>query len=155
MKDPKKTYKENQAVFAKLKNKKPKVLDQMFETAHDEVFENTDCLTCANCCKTTSPIFTDIDIDRIAKHFRIRPSELIDKHLHMDGDQDYVLNSAPCTFLMDDNYCSIYDVRPKACREYPHTNRKNMLMLLPKTLANSMICPAVQAMVDKFKRIVL
>jgi Fe-S-cluster containining protein len=27
---------------------------------------------------------------------------------------------------MDDNKCSIYEVRPKACREYPHTDRKNL-----------------------------
>ncbi len=32
---------------------------------------------------------------------------------------------SPCPFLGDDNYCSVYEARPKACREYPHTDRKN------------------------------
>ncbi|MFC0186206.1 hypothetical protein SAMN04515674_11852 [Pseudarcicella hirudinis] len=153
MKDPKKTFRENQAYFAKLKNKKPKVLDEAFETLHEEVFEETDCLTCGNCCKTTSPVFTDIDIDRIAKRLRIRPGELITRHLHMDADQDYVLNSTPCTFLGADNYCSIYDIRPKACREYPHTNRKNMLSILPLTLENTRICPAVLEIVERMKKV--
>ena len=31
-------------------------------------FKKTDCLDCGNCCKTTSPIFTDKDIERISKY---------------------------------------------------------------------------------------
>ena len=115
----------------------------MFHPRHEEIFEEVDCWACANCCKTTSPIFTDIDIERIAKHLRMRPAQLIDKHLHLDKDQDYVLNSSPCTFLGADNYCSIYEVRPRACREYPHTNRKNMLGILDLSLKNTLVCPAV------------
>jgi Fe-S-cluster containining protein len=105
----------------------------LFHPRHEEIFEEVDCLACANCCKTTSPIFTDIDIERIAKHLRMRPAQLIDKYLHLDKDQDYVLNSSPCTFLGADNYCSIYEVRPRACREYPHTDRKNMSGIMKLT----------------------
>ncbi|MCU0468506.1 MAG: YkgJ family cysteine cluster protein [Arcicella sp.] len=146
-------YPENKKFFERLKNKKVKNLDQAFHTQHDKVFEKIDCLNCANCCKTTSPIFTDIDIDRIAKHLRIRPAELIRQHLHLDSDGDYVLNSSPCTFLGADNYCAIYEVRPKACREYPHTDRKNMAGILPLTLENTRVCPAVFEVVEQLKSI--
>ncbi len=31
----------------------------------------------------------------------------------------------------------------QACREYPHTNRKNMLGIFDLTLKNTLVCPAV------------
>jgi Fe-S-cluster containining protein len=144
---------ENKKFFAKLKRNTPRDLDDTTHRLHEEAFEEMDCLTCANCCKTTSPIFSDNDIQRIAKHLRMRPSELIEKHLHMDEDKDYVLNSAPCTFLGPDNYCSIYEVRPTACREYPHTDRKRFHQILDLTLKNTAVCPAVFRIVEELKKI--
>jgi Fe-S-cluster containining protein len=108
-----------------------------------------DCLTCANCCKTTSPIFRDADIRRIAKHLRIKESQLIQNYLKMDEESDYVLQKSPCTFLGADNKCDIYEVRPLACREYPHTDRKNMFQILEITVENTLICPAVARIVQK------
>ena len=141
--------KENKKFLTSLS--KDKRLDEKFHTVHEEVFAETNCLECANCCKTTSPIFRDVDIDRIANHLGIRPSELTDKHLHIDGDGDWVLNSAPCVFLANDNRCTIYEVRPRACRDYPHTNRKNMSQLLELTYRNTLVCPAVAQMVERLK----
>src|SRR3954471_23488349 len=117
---------ENTEFFRRLKNKPPKNLDALFHSSHDEIFEKTDCLACANCCKTTSPIFYQRDIERAAKALKLKPGEFIDRYLKVDEDQDYVLKRSPCTFLDNDNYCSIYDSRPAACREYPHTNRKKI-----------------------------
>jgi Fe-S-cluster containining protein len=131
---------------------KRKDLDQLFHAKHEELFEEADCLKCANCCKTTSPIFRDVDIDRIASHLRMKPSEFTSKNLHIDEDGDWVLNSSPCLFLDEDNYCKIYDVRPKACREYPHTDRKNMSQIMDLTFRNTTVCPAVAEMVERIKR---
>ncbi len=36
----------------------------------------------------------------------------------------------------------IYDVRPKACREFPHTDRKKFHQIADLTLKNVAICPA-------------
>jgi Fe-S-cluster containining protein len=141
--------KENKNFLANLGKKKN--VDQLFHPRHEEVFSRVDCLQCANCCKTTSPIFRDTDIERIAKHLRVRPSEFTDKYLHMDEEQDWVLNTAPCAFLEENNYCSIYDVRPKACREYPHTDRKNMAGIMELTFKNTMVCPAVAEIVDSIR----
>ena len=141
-------------LFAKIKKKKPGNLDDLFFSLHEEVFEKTDCLECANCCKTTSPVFKDKDIERLAKHFRIKPSQFTEKYLHLDEDHDYVLNTAPCPFLGTDNYCSIYDHRPTACREYPHTDRKKMHQILDLTLKNTAVCPAVFNIVEKLKLVI-
>ncbi len=146
--------KENKIFYDKLQRTKPKQLDNHFHKLHNEVFENTDCLACANCCKTTSPIFYNRDIEKLAKHLRQKPGDFIDKYLYVDEDKDYVLKQAPCPFLGADNYCSVYDARPTACREYPHTNRKRMEQILKITFNNTMVCPAVLEITEQLKRII-
>ncbi len=133
----------NARLIEKFKRKKPKDLDAVFGNLHHKVFEQIDCLKCANCCKTTSPIFYMTDIERAAKALKIKPMAFIEKYLKIDKDNDYVLKSAPCPFLDYENYCTIYSSRPTACREYPHTNRKRMNQILDLTLKNSTVCPAV------------
>ena len=144
--------KENKQFFKCLKNTKPKVLDSYIHALHQEVFEQTDCLECASCCKTTGPLFTDKDIARISKHLRIKPSELTKRYLKVDEEADYVLKSVPCAFLAEDNYCSIYKYRPKACREFPHTDRIKQYQLLNLTQKNVEVCPAVFNIVEKLKK---
>ncbi len=142
---------ENQKFFSKLKRKPPKHLDYLMQELHEAEFERTDCLQCGNCCKTTGPLFTDADIDRIAKHLRLKPSDFVEQYLRIDEDNDYVLQQVPCAFLGLDNYCSIYPVRPKACREFPHTNRKKFHQITHLTLKNVAICPAAFNIVEAMK----
>jgi len=144
--------KEYKKLMVKLRKMNPRHLDDMFHDLHDEVFEKTDCLQCGNCCKTTSPMFFDKDIERLAKHFRMKAADFISKYLVIDEDDYYVLKTSPCPFLADDNYCLVYDVRPNACKEYPHTNRKKMFQILDLTHANSAICPAVSDILEKIMK---
>jgi len=149
----KKKRDENKRFLDKLKKKRPKDLDRIVTELHNEVFEYTDCLECANCCRSISPIIIDRDIDRMAKHLKISPSHLVKQYLELDNDGDYVFRQAPCPFLLPDNYCSIYEVRPRACREYPHTDRKRFYQISDLTLKNTFICPAVFDIVEKLKLI--
>ena len=142
---------ENKTFFIKLKKKPPKQLDYIMQELHEAEFKKTDCLKCANCCKTTGPLFTDKDIIRIAKHFRMKPQQFTEQFLQLDEENDYVLKSVPCTFLDADNYCSIYEVRPKACSEFPHTDRKKFQQISNLTLKNVAICPAAFNIVEKLK----
>ncbi len=145
-------HKENKKFFAKLKKKPPKNLDTLMQNWHDEVFSTTDCLQCANCCKTTGPLFTNKDIERIAKYLRLKPGKFIENYLFLDEDNDYVLQKLPCPFLGEDNFCSIYNVRPKACSEFPHTNHKKFQQITNLTLKNVAICPAAFQVVEKMKK---
>ncbi len=146
------TQKQNKRFFAKLRKKPPAKLDQLMQELHQDEFSRTDCLQCANCCKTTGPLFTDRDIERLAGHFRMKPGKFIDQYLRLDEDQDYVLQTLPCPFLGADNYCSVYDVRPKACREFPHTDRKKFHQISNLTMKNVAICPAAYNIVEAMKK---
>ena len=109
-------YPTNKKVKDKIKATRPKNLDAKFHQAHEQVFEKLDCLDCANCCKTTSPILIHTDIDRLSKVFRMRSSEFIDSYLFRDEEGDYVFKGAPCPFLGADNGCLVYEDRPSLQR---------------------------------------
>ncbi|MBS1763437.1 MAG: YkgJ family cysteine cluster protein [Bacteroidetes bacterium] len=145
--------KENKLFLKKAAQQKSTALDKKFKEETNVFFDKYSCLDCANCCKTTSPIFRDVDIGRIAQHLHIKPGELVEKYLRLDEDGHYVLRKSPCPFLLEDNYCSIYHIRPQACREYPHTIRKNMYQIMDLTYQNSLICPAVAAIVERLKKV--
>ena len=142
---------ETKSFFTKLRKKKPKNLDKVVHQLHKEVFQEIDCLDCANCCKSISPTLYDKDVKRLAKHFKKKSSKFIDEYLFIDDEGDYVFKETPCPFLLPDNYCMAYESRPKACREYPHTDRKRFYQILNLTLANTEVCPAVFNIVEKLK----
>ena len=150
-KDAEKNKAFNKKFLNKLAKANPRKVDDAFHKQHEEVFAEIDCLTCANCCKTTSPIFYEHDIERAANAKRMKPGDFIVKYLRIDEDKDYVLQTSPCPFLGVDNYCTIYADRPKACREYPHTERKKMVQIMDLTYKNTLVCPAVYQMVERLK----
>ena len=143
--------KEHRKFLATLKKKAPKNLDKIVQEVHTEVFREIDCTKCANCCKILGPLFTESDISRIAKHFHMRLPVFEDMYLRVDEDNDKVFKSMPCPFLGEDNLCFIYDVRPKACREFPHTDRKKIYQINHLTIQNTLICPAVYLFVEKLQ----
>jgi Fe-S-cluster containining protein len=148
----KEKHAENKKFFSKLKKRPPRNLDYTMQELHHAEFKRTNCLDCANCCKTTGPLFTNTDIVRIAKSLRQKPQQFINTYLRVDEDNDYVLKQVPCVFLGADNYCSIYEARPKACREFPHTDRKKFQQITNLTLKNVAICPAAYNIVEEMKR---
>lgn len=141
---------EVKALFSTIQRWKPAFQNSAFHSAHEEAFEQTDCLACARCCKETGPLFTNKDVDRLAAHLKISPGRLQDTYLRFDEDGDWVLKSTPCPFLLDDNRCSVYSVRPRACRMYPHTDHPAMSEVLDLTRKNASICPAVAHIVLKW-----
>ncbi|MFM9943950.1 MAG: YkgJ family cysteine cluster protein [Bacteroidia bacterium] len=147
-------HKETSAFLTKLKQRPPKKLDQIMEQLHDEVFEKTDCLKCGNCCRTTGPLLLPKDIETLATHLRMKPGKFIDQYLRVDEDNDTIFKGMPCPFLGEDNYCSVYDHRPKACREFPHTNRKKFYQINHLTIQNVALCPAAFDVVERLKKII-
>lgn len=143
--------KENKAFFKQLAGQPKGQVDELFHEHHASVFAQTNCLNCANCCLTTGPMIIDKDVQRIAKFLKMRPGDFMQQYLITDNEGHYIFEQSPCPMLGDDNYCRIYEVRPKACREYPHTDRRNMKGILTLTLKNIEICPAVYEIVERMK----
>ena len=150
-----KKKKENTAFFRQLASKQPGKVDAAFQLIHEEVFAETDCLECGNCCKSLGPRLTDADIRRVSVVLKVKPSELTERYLRLDEDNDYVFRQMPCPFLDAGNFCGIYENRPRACRDYPHTDRRRMQQILDITLKNIETCPAVFEIVERIKKVKL
>lgn len=141
----------HQKFLTHLKKKPPKNLDKMAKEIHEEVFNEIDCTQCANCCKTLGPLWTEADIERVRKALRMKIGDFEAAYLRVDEDGDKVFQTMPCPFLGSDNLCSIYEIRPKACREFPHTDRKKIYQINHLTLKNALYCPAAYEFVEKMR----
>lgn len=150
-KENQKSYKQ---LLLKMQTKKGKETLRQLPDLHDEAFSNIDCLQCAGCCKTISPRFKTPDIKRVSKHLGLRESVFIESYLRLDEDGDYVVKRSPCAFLGEDNFCSIYDLRPNDCRNYPYTDSDELFKRDKSTMLNSVICPAVYYVLERLKTIV-
>lgn len=118
-------------------------MDVQIHALHDRYSAEIDCLSCGNCCRSLGPRITDKDVDRLAKHLRMKAVDFVTQYLRTDEDGDMVFKTMPCPFLGVDNYCAVYENRPKACREYPHTDRKKFYQIYMLSVENASTCPIV------------
>jgi len=138
-----------------LARKKPAGLDKTVHNLHQSFFDSFDCLGCANCCKDLGPRISDADIERLSRFLKMKPSNFTETYLKTDEEGDTIFNSHPCPFLQPDNYCSVYESRPKACREYPHTDRSRFYQILGLTHKNTETCPVAYEIMEELKRVYL
>ena len=137
--------------LSKLEKKQPKGLQKLILQTEQEVWKEVDCLSCANCCKTMTPTFTNKDIKRISAHLGQSEDEFKSNYLRRErgGDRDWLNKVEPCQFLdMKTNMCSIYEVRPSDCAGYPHL-RKNFRNYGHVHKQNVECCPAAYKLVEK------
>jgi Fe-S-cluster containining protein len=135
--------------LALVAKKKIKNFDHEVHAIHAKVFEEIDCTKCANCCKTLGPKFNETDIVRISSELGMRRVAFASVYLHEDEDGDLVLAKLPCHFLGDDSMCEIYDARPRACKNYPHTEEKNVQPKMRLLAMNTLYCPAAVLIADE------
>lgn len=118
---------------------------------HKEAFQKIDCLKCANCCRSTPALLSQNDIKRISARLDISKKEFFRKYVLEDINGEWSLNRVPCHFLEQDNTCRIYDVRPDACRGFPHTDDADYLKRPVMNAKNVMVCPAAFYVAEKLK----
>lgn len=132
----------------------PEDMPALVKKVDATVWKDVNCMDCANCCKSMTPTFTKADIKRISAHLDMTPKEFTDKWLvQEDGSGDWVNKSQPCQFLAD-NKCTIYEVRPADCAEFPHHNKMPFDLYNDTFKNNLTYCPATELLISRLKRIV-
>lgn len=133
-----------------VENDPPKDLHANVDAIEKEVWQETDCLACANCCRNMSPTFTFKDQQRIARHLNMTISQFREKWLYKDNEGEWMNVNRPCQFLdRKTNMCSIYEIRPRDCAEFPHLNKRKMTDYMHVHKQNVQYCPATFSMVQK------
>lgn len=146
----KKTFR---SFLTRIENNPPKGLHKMMDEIDKEVWAETDCLTCGNCCKKMTPTFTKEDLKRISAHFGQTPEQFKAQWLVYDKKEgDWQNKKQPCQFLnLEDNKCSIYAIRPADCAGFPHLTKKKATDYLYVHRQNIEYCPATFRMVEKMR----
>ncbi len=140
------------AFLKKLDDIVPEDMPALVREADKAVWQEVNCMECANCCKTMTPTFRKSDIKRIAAHLNMTPRAFMEKWLYKEEDTgDWVNKIQPCQFLVD-NKCSIYEVRPADCAAFPHHNKRPFDAYNDTFTNNLDKCPATMLLVDKLKK---
>ncbi len=121
-----------------------------------ETIENAiDCTTCANCCRVATAKVTERDIERLAKHFRVKPSRIQADYVVDGGEEGLVLHrdkKTGCVFL-NGNECTVYEARPESCQKFPHMVRGNgsIASRMWQFIDRATYCPIVYNTLEAFK----
>ncbi len=128
-----------------------KGIKKLAVAVEQEVWQETNCMTCANCCKKMTPTLTKNDQKRIADHLGLSTTDFKNKYLEYDAaDHDWSMRQQPCAFLdLQSNKCSIYAVRPADCAGFPHLTKAPLKSYLYIHKQNIEYCPASYRFVEK------
>lgn len=141
-----------QKFLKKLDKIVPEDMPNLVQEEDAAVWQDVSCLECANCCKTMTPTYTAKDLKRISAHFNMTPKEFKEKWLYKDESGDWMNVSTPCQFLDDKNMCTIYDIRPEDCAEFPHHNKKPFDQYNDTFSNNVQHCPATFELVNRLRK---
>ena len=128
-------------------------LDAIAHQITADVTSQIDCTECGNCCKHDRPELDTDDIARFATGLRITIAKFQYEYLTQDEDagSNQVFNSVPCPFL-ENNMCTNYEYRPKACASYPHLDKDEFVFRLWSVVENYAICPIVFNVYNQLKK---
>lgn len=127
----------------------PQKIDELIVEHGVMASKRIDCLSCANCCKTYSPIIETNEISTISKGLQVDSETLFRDYIEMDEEGDFVFRMQPCPMLdTANNHCKIYNDRPYACRDYPHLTGGNFRKRKQVLVKNYELCPIVKECFD-------
>ncbi len=129
------------------------------EVAEKKAWKKIDCLDCGNCCKKMTPTFLPDDITRISKHLGMTAAAFKKKWIKREEAEpdgtpgDFVNKTQPCQFLnLEDNKCSIYEVRPADCAAFPHFHHQDFDGYNDTYIQNLKFCPLTYEFVKSVKK---
>ena len=127
-------------------------LDAVVRETTDAVWQQIDCTTCAHCCKTLQIVVDDADIQRLARRLETTPQAFAAQYVAVDTDKTRLFRSQPCPLLGPDNRCTVYEDRPKACRDFPYLHDKDFRSRTLAMIENAALCPIVFNVWRELKR---
>lgn len=125
-------------------------LDATVCAATDEVWAHIDCIACARCCRYLQIVVDRDDASRLARRLGMGPAAFLAKYVRtIDGCT--VFAKRPCPFLRE-GACTVYEDRPKACRDFPYLHETGFRDRMLVHIENSVLCPIVFNVLQLFKR---
>ncbi|HVY76370.1 MAG TPA: YkgJ family cysteine cluster protein [Puia sp.] len=138
--------------IGRLEKRRPKNLQVITLEANELAWAETNCLDCANCCKTMSPTYSRADVARIAAYLGMSQAAFRKKWLYKDNTGDWINKKQPCQFLdANTNLCTIYPVRPRDCAGFPYHSTKKIVDYAHMYRQNVEYCPATYRLIEQIQ----
>lgn len=130
--------------------------EKKFRILAQNVEEQTDCLTCANCCRVATVRLTERDVERLSKFLRLKPSQVLRDYCQDSQDEGLILKrdeKSGCIFL-NGTECIVYEARPDNCSAFPHLVRGagSVLARFWDFKDRATYCPIVYNTLEGFKK---
>jgi Fe-S-cluster containining protein len=129
--------------------------DRILRRIAEDIEEQIDCTQCANCCRVATATVAERDVDRLARHFRVKPERIMADYVVESEEEGLILRrreNGECVFL-EGNLCSVYEARPETCQRYPHLVRGNgsIASRMWSMVDRASVCPIVYNSLEAFK----
>lgn len=120
----------------------------------EEIEDQIDCLTCANCCRVATTRLADRDIDKLARFLRISRAQFLRDYTAASEEEGRILKrtEAGCVFLSGSE-CTVYETRPHTCENFPHLVRGagSFVSRMWEMPDRATYCPIVYNAMEAFK----
>lgn len=127
-------------------------LDTTVQTLTDQVWAEISCVSCGNCCQTLQIVVDHKDASRLARRLGISLQAFTERYIAVTEDGTGVLKaSPPCPFLGEDKHCTVYEDRPRACRDFPYLHERNVRSRSLILTESCGTCPIVYAVWEGLK----
>jgi Fe-S-cluster containining protein len=132
--------------------------DKPFQILASEVQQHMDCTACANCCRHSVVSVNKSEIENIARHIGTTSEAVARLYTIPDPDAPalrILRNSRQGCVFLDGNLCTIYEARPKTCRDFPHVAvGKHSLGSRQSSLARwAPLCPIIFNALEGYKHL--
>ena len=128
--------------------------DRILRRIAEGIEEQIDCTQCANCCRVATVTLSERDVDRLARHLRIKPRKFLAEYTEESEDEGLILrrSESGCVFLSG-NDCTVYDARPDICQRFPHLVRGqgSIASRMWQFIDRACYCPIVYNTLEAFK----
>ena len=129
-----------------------------FRRVAENIEDEMDCRTCANCCKVAETDITERDAARLSKYLGMTQKQFVAEYTTASAfeQKEPILRrrDSGCIFL-EGNDCSIYDARPDTCRDFPHLIRGagSFESRMWQMVDRATYCPIVYNSLEEFKKL--
>ncbi len=141
----------------KMVKTKPTGMLKLVKEASDYTWKNVSCVTCGHCCAEMTPTWKKSEIKRVAESKGMTYKEYYDKYLYTEKKTGDIMNtSTPCQhYNTKTRMCTIYEIRPLDCAEFPHFHRKDFFDQVGDVfIPNMPRCPATLVFVERIEELV-
>lgn len=128
--------------------------ERKFRKMAEEIEAQIDCTQCASCCRSATVQVMERDIEKLARFLRVTPAAFVRDYTQPGEDGTDLKKQAngDCIFLSG-NECTVYDVRPSNCEDFPHLVRGkgSIAFRMWQFIDRACYCPIVYNALEAYK----